>query len=134
MVVINEHPNEDIRKLYAGEVAVQVGMPVADLVEVATRRTRRPQIHIRQSRRAERRDNAEFVAIALLVQSWDSIAPWLVEALFSDEVFRRAFVALADAGGDLVRALELVGNDSERRFLERRLAEVRQLRVEPPPS
>lgn len=42
--------------------------------------------------------------------------------------FQRRMGALADAEKSYVRALELVGNDSERRFLERRLSEVRALR------
>ncbi len=119
MAVINEHPHPDIRKLYAGQVATQVGLPVADLVAVAERRTRRPQIQTRAPKRGpERRENAEFVAIALLVQNWDAIAPWLVEALFADEVYRRAFVAVAQAGGDLVRAIELADPEA-RDVLER---------------
>jgi DNA primase len=119
MAVVNEHPNVNIRKLYAGQVATQVGMPVADLVAVAERGTRRPQLQLKQPRRHQaRRENAEFVAIALLVQSWDAIAPWLVEALFADEVYRRAFVALADAGGELVQALELADPEA-RDVLER---------------
>jgi DNA primase len=119
MAVVNEHPNVNIRKLYAGQVATQVGLPVADLVAVAERRTRRPQIHTRPPKRGpERRENAEFVAIALLVQSWDAIAPWLVEALFADEVYRRAFVAIAQAGGDLVQAIALADPEA-RDVLER---------------
>ena len=119
MAVVNEHPNVNIRKLYAGQVATQVGLPVADLVAVAERRTRRPQIQMRPPKRGpERRENAEFVAIALLVQSWDAIAPWLVEALFSDEVYRRAFVAVAQAEGDLVQAIELADPEA-RDVLER---------------
>ena len=119
MAVVNEHPNVNIRKLYAGQVATQVGLPVADLVAVAERRTRRPQIHTRPPKRGpERRENAEFVAIALLVQSWDAIAPWLVEALFADEVYRRAFVAIAQAGGDLVQAIDLADPEA-RDVLER---------------
>ncbi|MEY4545802.1 MAG: hypothetical protein RL685_1997 [Pseudomonadota bacterium] len=39
--------------------------------------------------------------------------------------FARRLGRLADAEQSYLRALELVGNDSERRFLERRLAEVR---------
>jgi hypothetical protein len=42
-------------------------------------------------------ENAEFVAITLLLQSWDDIAPWLIEELFDAEVPRRAFLALAEA-------------------------------------
>ena len=69
------------------------------------------------------------MAIALLVQSWDAIAPWLVEALFADEVYRRAFVAVAEAGGDLVQALELADPEA-RDVLER--AAVVDVGVEPP--
>jgi DNA primase len=60
----------------------------------------------RPKQRSERRQNGEFVAISLLVQEWDSIAPWLVEDLFADEVYRRAFVAVAEAGGAIDPALE----------------------------
>ena len=42
MAVVNEHPDANVRKLYAGQVASEVGLPVADLVRVAEQRTRRP--------------------------------------------------------------------------------------------
>jgi RNA polymerase sigma-70 factor (ECF subfamily) len=45
--------------------------------------------------------------------------------------FARRLGALDAAEQSYARALELVGNDSERRFLERRLAEVRRLRAGP---
>jgi DNA primase len=99
--------------LYAGQVAVQVGLPVNDLVAVAERGTRRPHVAVSRPRaRPERRQNGEFVAISLLVQDWDSIAPWLVEALFSDEVYRRAFVAVAGAVGSIEGALEAADPDA----------------------
>jgi DNA primase len=119
MAVVNEHPNVNIRKLYAGEVANQVGLPVNDLVAMAERGTRRPHVQVARRRRGgERRENAEFVAIALLVQSWDAIAPWLVEALFSDEVYRRAFLAIAECSGDVGKAIE-VADPEARDVLER---------------
>lgn len=119
MAVINEHPNVDIRKLYAGQVAVQIGLPVNDLVAVAERRTRRPHVNVaRPKPRQERKQNAEFVAIALLVQNWNLIASWMVEALFVDEVYRRAFLAIAQAGGDLGVALGNVDPEA-RDVLER---------------
>lgn len=119
MSVINEHPNVDIRKLYAGQVAAQVGMPVGDLVAVAERRDRRPHVNVaRPKQRRERRQNAEFVAIALLVQDWDAIASWLVEPLFVDEVYRRAFLAVAESAGVLDVALELADPEA-RDVLER---------------
>ena len=83
--------------------------PLLDCCEtaIAERRVRRPSVNVaRPKQRQERRENAEFVAIALLVQNWDAIASWLVEALFADEVYRRAFLAVAESGGVLNAALD----------------------------
>ena len=119
MAVVNEHPNVNIRKLYAGQVAAQVGMPVNDLVAMAERGVRRPHVNVvRPRQRQERKENAEFVAIAVLVQSWDAIATWLVESLFVDEVYRRAFLAVAESGGDLDAALDAADPEA-RDVLER---------------
>jgi DNA primase len=119
MAVINEHPNTDIRKLYAGQVAAQIGLSVNEYVDSAARRTQRANLAVkRRPQRAERRENAEFVALALLVQEWDSIASWMVEALFADEVYRRAFLAIAESGGDLNVALDAADPDA-RDVLER---------------
>ena len=52
------------------------------------------------------------------MQDWDSIAPWLVEPLFDDDANRMAFLALAESGGDLQEALEMVAPDA-RDVLER---------------
>jgi hypothetical protein len=46
---------------------------------------------------SRRRENAEFVAIAMLIFRWDDIAPWMAEELFDGEETRRAFRALAAA-------------------------------------
>ncbi len=118
MGVVNEHPNVELRKLYAGEVATLVGLPVGDMVRLAERGTRRPAIHLPARRSRGPMENAEFAALVLLVQSWDSIAPWLVESLFDDDANRMAFLALAESGGDLQGALELVAPDP-REVLER---------------
>jgi DNA primase len=128
MAVINEHPNSNVRKLYAGQVAAQVGLPVADLVQLAERGVRHPQLNVSATRsRRGQRENAEFVAITQLVQDWDSIAPWLVESLFADELYRRAFLAIAAAGGDLGSALAQADPEA-REVLER--AAVVDLEVE----
>jgi DNA primase len=118
LTVINEHPNANIRKLYAGEVAVQIGMPVDDLVGQAARGVRRPHLAVVPVRHTVRRENAEFAALALLVQDWNSIAAWLVEELFADEVYRRAFLAVAEAGGAIEPALALADPEA-RDVLER---------------
>jgi DNA primase len=106
MEVVNEHPDVNVRKLYAGQVATQVGLPVGDLVHLAERRARRPTVEVTPARRTARLENAEFVAIAVLAQDWESIAGWLVEELFDDDTHRRAFLALAGTDGNLTAAIE----------------------------
>jgi DNA primase len=119
MSVINEHPNSNVRKLYAGQVATELGLPMNDLVQLAERGTRRPQLSVPSpANRRGPRENAEFVAITMLVQNWDSIASWLVEALFADDLYRRAFVAIAGSGGDLAAALESADPEA-REIIER---------------
>src|SRR4051794_1532752 len=118
MAVVNEHPDVNVRKLYAGEVAAQTGLSIRDLEGIAQRRERTPVIPSSSPTRTPRRENAEFVAITLLAQNWDSIAEWLIEELFADEVNRRAFLALAAADGDLDAAIEAADPDA-REVLER---------------
>jgi hypothetical protein len=67
-------------------------------------------------------DTKEFIALALLVQRWDEIAPFLVEALFAEDVTVRAFRALAATAGALEAAL--VTCDPEARDLLERAAVV----------
>ena len=106
MSVINEHPNPDIRKIYAGQVATHTGLPVADLARVAEQRTRKPTVKVSPVRRYGSEENAEFVAIALLIQRWDDIAPWLMEHLFASDANRRAFLALAETNGSIAAAID----------------------------
>ncbi|MDG2438185.1 MAG: DNA primase, partial [Ilumatobacter sp.] len=112
MAVVNEHPNKSIRMLYAGEVAAELSMPVIDMVRLAERGTRRPAIQVQQKRSRGPIQNAEFAALVLLVQDWDSIAPWLLVELFDDDVNRMAFIALGEAGGDLSKAIEIAPPDA----------------------
>lgn len=128
LAVINEHPDLNVRKLYAGEVASHVGIPAADLVSLAQRGTRRPVVVTPLPAASERRETGEFVAIALLIQAWDEIATWMVEALFSDDVLRRAFLALAQTDGNLNEAL-IVADPDAREILER--AAVADIEVQP---
>ena len=118
MTLVNEHPNAEVRKLYAGQVATHVGIPPADLVALAARRVKSPTVRIAPVRRIGAAENAEFVCIAMLLQRWDDIAPWLMEELFADEVARRAFLSVAESGGAIEPALELADPDA-REFLER---------------
>jgi DNA primase len=128
MTVVNEHPDPNVRKLYAGQVASEVGLPVADLVAIAERQTRRPSVTVAPVRPQRWRENAEFAAIATLAQEWDSIAGWLIEELFDDDTHRRAFLVLAAAGGDLDAAIESADPDA-REVLAR--AAVADLEVDP---
>ena len=63
-----------------------------------------------------------------LARSGELVDFHLLHAARAD--FSRRLGELAEAEQSLVRALGLAGNDSERRFLARRLAEVRQLRAD----
>ncbi|CAN5524906.1 hypothetical protein BH10ACT2_BH10ACT2_06510 [soil metagenome] len=118
MAVVNEHPNREVRKLYAAQVAAHVGIPPADLVALADRGAKSPTVRIAPVRRIGAAENAEFVAVAMLIQRWDDIAPWLMEELFVDEVARRAFLAVAESAGAIEVALELADPEA-REFLER---------------
>jgi len=107
MAVVNEHPNVNVRKLYAGEVATRLDLPVHDLVLVAEKGGRAPELTVPAVRRRNApRDNAEFAVLAVLVQDWDAVAPWLAGPLFSDTANRQAFDALVESDGDLEIALD----------------------------
>ena len=120
MAVVNEHPDTNVRKLYAGQVASHTGLPINDLVAIASRRSARPIVRVGNARRVGSSENAEFVAIALLLQRWHDMAGWLDEVLFVDDVARRAFLAVAEGDGSVGRSLELA--DPEARELIERAA------------
>ena len=107
MAVVNEHPNVNVRKLYAGEVATRLDLRVHDLVLVAEKGGRAPELTVPAARRRNApRDNAEFAVLAVLVQDWDAVAPWLAGPLFSDTANRQAFDALVESDGELQIALD----------------------------
>jgi DNA primase len=120
MAVVNEHPDTNVRKLYAGQVASHTGLPINDMVAIASRRSARPIVHVGGGRRVGSSENAEFVAIALLLQRWHDMAGWLDEVLFVDDVARRAFLAVAEGDGSVGKSLELA--DPEARELIERAA------------
>lgn len=118
VAVINEHPDVNVRKIYAGQVATHTGLPVGDVVPRVERRERNPRIEIAAPAAPGARENAEFAAIAILLQSWDSIAPWLVAEMFPTDVMRRAFVAVAESSGSTETAIEAADPEA-REILER---------------
>ncbi len=128
MTVINEHPSRLVRDQYASQVAVQLELPPAQLVQLAERRATRPQVHISPTRRVGSTENAEFVAVALLMQRWEVMADWLMEEMFADDVCRRAFLAVAASHGHVEAALEAADPEA-RELLER--ASVADLDADP---
>ena len=110
MELVNEHPDVNVRRLYASEVAAQTGVSAAELVRIAERGGRGPATVAAPVRHAP--DGAAFVALTLLIHDWDAIAPWLIEELFADDPSRQAFRALADAEGDVHVALAAVEGEA----------------------
>jgi len=128
MQIVNEHPDVNVRKLYAGQVASEVGLPVNDLVALALRRTRSPSVPVPRRAARTSMEHAEFAAIVALATDWNSIAEWLIEELFPDDAHRRAFLALAEADGNLTVAIDRI-DPGARDVLER--AAVADLDVDP---
>ncbi|MEY4633882.1 MAG: primase, partial [Actinomycetota bacterium] len=110
MTIVNEHPDANVRRLYAGEVASHTGLPAAELVRVAERGGKVASAVTSPIQNAT--DGAGFVALALLIHEWDNIAPWLIEELFPDEPSREAFVAIAECDGKVHEALQRVGPEA----------------------
>jgi DNA primase len=102
MRVINEHPDINVRSLYAAQVATHTGIAASELVKIAKTGSSE---HIVVAATRHLPDGAGFVALSMLIHRWDDIAPWLTEELFIDEPSRQAFVALVQAEGDIAAAL-----------------------------
>ncbi len=124
--IVREHPDRNVRNLYAGQIATRTGLPVADLIDMVERGGRRETLSAPAPRRMS--EGAEFGALSLLLQDWESIAEWLVEGLFADDLHLRAFRAMAESGGDLETALSLADPEA-RAVLER--AAVADLELDP---
>ena len=110
MELVNEHPDSNVRRLYAGQVASHTGVSAADLVKVADRGGSAPVVIAAPVQQAT--EGAGFVALSLLIHEWDTIAPWLIEELFPDDPSREAFRAIANADGDVHVALHSAAPDA----------------------
>ena len=110
MELVNEHPDSNVRRLYAGQVASHTGVSAADLVKVADRGGSAPVVIAAPVQQAT--EGAGFVALSLLIHEWDTIAPWLIEELFPDDASRDAFRAIAASDGDVHVALQSVQPDA----------------------
>jgi hypothetical protein len=115
---LNEHPDVNVRTIYAGQVAAHTGLPVNQLVALAARKS--PMPRLQAVRQESNRETAEVVALALLVQQWEEMAPWLIEELFADDTCLSAFRTLAAADGQINLALEMA--DAEARELIEHIA------------
>ncbi len=127
MKLVNEHPDLNVRKIYAGEVANRTGLPINDMIHIAERR----RGEVRAAPVATRRnlgENAEFAALALLLQRWTDVADWMFEWLFADELHVRAFRAIAAGNGSVEGALDAADPEA-REIIER--AVVVDLDVDP---
>ncbi len=109
MRVINEHPDVNVRSLYAGQVASHTGIAASELVRIATRGNVEDVV-VASTRHMP--DGAGFMALSMLIHRWDEVAPWLIEELFIDEPSRLAFLALVEANGDVAYALSLVDGEA----------------------
>jgi len=110
MELVNEHPDSNVRRLYAGQVASHTGVSAADLVKIADRGGSAPVVIAAPVQQAT--EGAGFVALSLLIHEWDTIAPWLIEELFPDDASRDAFRAIAASDGDVHVALQSVQPDA----------------------
>lgn len=110
MELVNEHPDANVRRLYAGQVASHTGVSAGELVKIAERGGSAPVAVSAPIPHAP--EGAGFVALSLLIHEWDIIAPWLIEELFPDDGSREAFRALATTDGDVHTALQQVGPDA----------------------
>lgn len=110
MELVNEHPDSNVRRLYAGQVASHTGVSAADLVKIADRGGSAPVVIAAPVQQAT--EGAGFVALSLLIHEWDTIAPWLIEELFPDDASREAFRAIASSDGDVHVALQSVQPDA----------------------
>jgi DNA primase len=117
MAIVSEHPDANVRALYAGEVASHVGLNADGLIDAARKGTQRVRVEVPAPVRHDR-ETAEVVMLALLVQRWDDTAEWLIEELFADDVTLAAFRALAVTNGDLDQALA-VADPAARELIER---------------
>ena len=120
MAIVNEHPDVNVRTIYAGQVATHCGLPVNDLVALARRGGTKVRVQTPVSLVRQPRETAEVVVLSLLVHRWNDIAPLLVEMLFCDHVNVMAFRALAATDGDLEAAIDAA--EPEARELLERLA------------
>lgn len=116
IMIINEHPDINVRRLYASEVAVFTNLPAQDLVRMVERGGNARVVVATPVR--QQAEGAGFVALTMLIHRWNDIAPWLIEALFAQDTYRAAFRAIVEADGNVEVAILLVEGEA-RDIIER---------------
>ncbi len=116
IVIINEHPDINVRRLYASEVAVFTNLPAQDLVRMVERGGNARVVVATPVR--QQAEGAGFVALTMLIHRWNDIAPWLIEALFAQDTYRAAFRAIVETDGNVEAAILLVEGEA-RDIIER---------------
>jgi DNA primase len=128
LALVSEHPNADVRRLYASRVAAATGLPVAELAERAVRRrpaarpgpTRNPGAAagidgsatpdpsgpgLVEPAPVRGRGALERTVLWLCVHRFDDVVAWVHPCLFADPRHRAALAALAEADGDVGAAV-----------------------------
>jgi hypothetical protein len=86
-------------------------------MRMVERQGARPTVEVPVARPLQR-DGAEVAVLALLVHQWDTVAPGVVEELFTDDAVLGAVRALAATDGDWAKARE-AAEPAARELLER---------------
>lgn len=105
--IINEHPNDIVRRDYASQVAGQLGIKeVAEVVRLVDKRLDRTMARNEVSSPVQSgpRENAEFVMLSLMVNDFDAVTGIVSEEVFSDDSHRRVFRALLEHRNDFKKA------------------------------
>lgn len=110
IALINEHPDPNVRRMYASDVAVRTSIPASDLVRMVERGGANKQVVVAPVK--QRPEGAGYIALAMLIHRWDDIAPWLIESLFADDAHREAFRALAHTEGNIEAALQIAEGEA----------------------
>jgi DNA primase len=105
--IINEHPNDIVRRDYASQVASRLGIKeVAEVVRLVDKRLDRTMARNEVSSPAQSgpRETAEFVMLSLMVNDFDAVTGIVSEEVFSDDSHRRVFRALLQHRNDFKKA------------------------------
>jgi len=105
--IINEHPNDIVRRDYASQLASQLDIKeVAEIVRRVDKQLDRrlARNEVPSSTQTGPRENAEFVMLALMVNDFDAVTGIVSEEVFADDSHRRVFRTLLQHRNDFKKA------------------------------